>query len=494
MKINKVAIWGIGHIGRLCSDKLSQLGYEVVCYIDKTPPSSGFFNGIPVYSSDRIINHPLVELSEVELIVLAFLSCKSVTKSILKASGYKYKVVEVSCEEHINNIFQERVNSKLETCNLECVNRINRHPLKSINTHLLSNNRKLSGSEISTARKIADECVEMVLDRDKTVKNNICDAEFSLPSANWSYDAANEYISLFRRVAKVSPDDLNCFRGFTQVFSGYNLYEVCDGRGLSSSGLVVSDELEGNIKINLIERNRIFVDEWMRMTQDVGSPFLFCPPPILGEVGHTLNGFIINNDTCTYQERVNLMIECGLTEWMQSLISKKGEIRILEIGGGYGALAYWIKSAFPNATYTLIDLPESLLFSRLYLSLARPDIKMSVGVVPNKYGILFVPNFLSDRLDITYDLVINTLSMSEMSSYQVNRYVDLIKNKWIADGGIFFEQNQNNTHMGLLFAQEIFKDHFFYRQKISENKLLRNGYANLWSVDAPEKLGLRKFN
>jgi len=38
--------------------------------------------------------------------------------------------------------------------------------------------------------------------------------------------------------------------------------------------------------------------------------------------------------------------------------------------GGHGALACALTSIFPKAQYTICDLPESLLFSGLYLSLA----------------------------------------------------------------------------------------------------------------------------
>jgi hypothetical protein len=72
--------------------------------------------------------------------------------------------------------------------------------------------------------------------------------------------------------------------------------------------------------------------------------------------------------------------------------------RILEIGGGYGALAYWFKQAFPRASYSIVDLPECILFSRLYLSLTIADMPTSFGLSPAMHGIRFIPNFMAEQL------------------------------------------------------------------------------------------------
>ena len=90
---------------------------------------------------------------------------------------------------------------------------------------------------------------------------------------------------------------------------------------------------------------------------------------------------------------------------IRNRIEENGEVKVLEIGGGYGALAYWFKSAFPNATYTIIDLPESLLFSRLYLSLTRPDIKTSSELNDIKYGVRFLSNYMAEELDDSFHLL-----------------------------------------------------------------------------------------
>ena len=70
-----------------------------------------------------------------------------------------------------------------------------------------------------------------------------------------------------------------------------------------------------------------------------------------------------------------------------------------------------------------------------------------------------------------------------MTEYQVRKYAHLIKTSWLKKGGIFFEQNQDNTHINLLFAQQILMSEFSHRTAINRGETLRNGYPNVWSND-----------
>ena len=88
---------------------------------------------------------------------------------------------------------------------------------------------------------------------------------------------------------------------------------------------------------------------------------------------------------------------------------------ILEIGGGYGGLARIFKVLHPEIDYTIIDLPESLYFSKNFLELNKiNDINyLNAGEVPVKKD---------------FDLVINTGSFEEMPRDTVKNYIDMIQN------------------------------------------------------------------
>lgn len=343
-------------------------------------------------------------------------------------------------------------------------------------------NRRLSDAEFLVARQICKEVLESVQSRPQFVSANGIDPKFAMPDANWSYEAPNEFVDLFVRVSRSEKDVIENLRAFSQVFSGYNLYQVCDGKGLSVTKLELTDRIWEQVKFNLRERGFAFVFENLSMVKGLPERYLFKPPSMLGECGYSVNGTIVNRDTNGYQERINLIFESGIGNYLDSLLRQRDEIRILEIGGGYGAIAYWFKQAFPKASYSIVDLPECILFSRLYLTLTIPDMPTSFGLDPAQYGIRFIPNFMSEQLEESFDLVINTLSMSEMSAYQVERYVDLIKNVWVRDEGLFFEQNQDIRSIGLLFAEGIFASKFSERVNLHPEGLsYTNGYPNVWS-------------
>lgn len=347
---------------------------------------------------------------------------------------------------------------------------------------------RLSDHEFARARAICDESLASVRARDGYISQHSLDKDFAIPDANWSYEAPNDFLKLFNRVAQGNRADLDNLRAFCQVFSGYSLYQVEDGAGLTSDDTIFSSELFDQVAARLAVANHPYVDEWRSMVRDIPDRYRFEPPTRFGECGHRIEGVIVNYDTVTYQERVNLLYCSGVVNRLEAIARTGKPVRICEIGGGYGAVAHWFRQAFPDCSYTIIDLPESLLFSRLFLSLSHEWVPTGYGLAGVESGFRFIPNFMAEQLHEPFDLVINTLSFSEMSLHQVQKYGELIKTRFIAQGGVFFEQNQDNRHLGLLFAQSIFESAFPCRVQLGNYGMpIRNGYPNVWSL-APVSL------
>jgi hypothetical protein len=288
-------------------------------------------------------------------------------------------------------------------------------------------------------------------------------------------------------VARCDAEAIGQLRGYTQVFTGHHLYE---GR----RGLPIAQTLEkytDDVVAAALERyNPPYIALWQQLTADLPCRCIVAPPYRFGEVGHEIRGIIVSHDTVAYQERVSLLSEAGIVSWLDRLAAERGEIRVLEIGAGWGALAYWFRRAFPNCSYSIIDLPECLLFSSLYLSLARPDLRTGWGAEPVPFGIRFIPNYQADSVTEPFDLIINTLSMSEMSEVQVRHYVMLLKRYWMTEGGLLFEQNQDNRHLGFVCAREMLAEEFSSGKPLRvRGHELRKGVANLWSlgrIDLPD--------
>jgi hypothetical protein len=351
---------------------------------------------------------------------------------------------------------------------------------------LPSQTRGVSPSEFERARAIAKRIVAMVDDRQAYVERNGVDPGFAHPDANWSFGTRNAFRELFRRVASCDEAVIGQLRAFTQVFTGHHLYEVERQRPMVESVAPYTDELVAEA---FALRNAPHIEAWQRLTVDLPLRYMVMPAARLGEVGHDIGGIIVNHDTFAYQERVNLLRESGVAALLDRLVAAKGEIKFLEIGAGWGGLASWIKRAFPNCSYTIVDLPECLLFSSLYLALTRPDLRLGWGGEPVPFGFRFVPNYAADALQEPFDLVINTLSMSEMSEVQVRHYISLLKSHWLAADGLFFEQNQDNRHIGLLCAGDILAEELPQRKRLTlPAHGLQKGVASLWSLRSFDSL------
>jgi hypothetical protein len=117
-------------------------------------------------------------------------------------------------------------------------------------------------------------------------------------------------------------------------------------------------------------------------------------------------------------------------------IDKKELKNIIELGGGCGHQARTLNLLLPGIRYTIVDLPETLMFSFTYLSLCFPEKKILYVTSPselakrNEYDLVFIPAVFAEGLEgDEYDLFINTASMGEMTNKTIHRWMDLIQNK-----------------------------------------------------------------
>lgn len=115
-------------------------------------------------------------------------------------------------------------------------------------------------------------------------------------------------------------------------------------------------------------------------------------------------------------------------------LSFQTPMRILEIGGGYGAPGrVWMKNGIHRPSlYVDVDFPESLFYAEVYLRTTMPDTPLvyldDEREVP-EVGIVLCPiaRFAKLLEGIDIDLVVNTGSMQEMSEPYVQFYMDAIE-------------------------------------------------------------------
>jgi putative sugar O-methyltransferase len=151
----------------------------------------------------------------------------------------------------------------------------------------------------------------------------------------------------------------------------------------------------------------------------------------LGGFGHVVDGALVNQDTLKFYESLIALNKAGL---LPALRSNAGERKIvLEIGAGWGGFAYQLKTLCPNVCYVIVDLPQTLLFSAVYLMTLFPkaSVRFYGDRSPEKLldearscDFAFLPHFGLGSVPIPkIDLAINMVSFQEMTSAHVEQYV-----------------------------------------------------------------------
>ena len=128
---------------------------------------------------------------------------------------------------------------------------------------------------------------------------------------------------------------------------------------------------------------------------------------------------------------------------------KRGPLRVLEIGAGWGACAYQLHRMMEIESYVVVDLPNNLHISSVYLATTLPDrrteiIDIAGGPVTDIAANTIVgclPATLP-RLQAKFDLVLNSFSLQEMSLDTVKVYIDWIADA-LADDGLFVSLNSH---------------------------------------------------
>ncbi|MBS0649706.1 MAG: putative sugar O-methyltransferase [Verrucomicrobia bacterium] len=358
----------------------------------------------------------------------------------------------------------------------------------------LSDNRNLTESEIARCRPVIEKIEILIKDRDP---NHGTGDNFWTPE-----EENSEYIKAFKLVSSSENSQIlknlilfcRFFTGFDLVHQKYSPYHTPFFMGKDKF-----DPIQYESEIKELSSNSIF-SGWafhysnyqnQLLSFKVPNEYIYQPPLFLGQLGMKTFLFpffkeiFYNYNVFAYQERISIMYAFGLFDRLKN-ISKTRPVRILEIGAGYGALAQFIKTILPSAKYTIVDIPESLIYSALYLTLTHPNYHHAFANLDDPETVkssdfIYVSNIDADKITDSFDLVINTLSMSEMKSEVINWYISLIQDRWIRDGGVFFEENQDNTRLGMQNAQDIIKNKLIRVQSHQGLPLLQ-GHANVWTA------------
>jgi putative sugar O-methyltransferase len=170
-------------------------------------------------------------------------------------------------------------------------------------------------------------------------------------------------------------------------------------------------------------------------------------PPIGNPFGHWIADVIVHPNTFLNHYR-----GC----FVKKLLSTVSRPVIAEIGGGFGGFGYYAIKFIPGCCYLNFDLPENLLISSYFLSLAYPDLRIhlytgkeDLKLLIDDYDIILLPQYALPWLpDRSVDFFINTISLSEMSYPTICEYFHQIGR--VCDG-YFYHENLIANGTGYLY-------------------------------------------
>jgi hypothetical protein len=118
------------------------------------------------------------------------------------------------------------------------------------------------------------------------------------------------------------------------------------------------------------------------------------------------------------------------SEKISILLKNKINPTILELGGGFGGMAYYCLRDIFNAKYICVDLPENAALQAYYLKSHFPDKKIRLygeDFESNDFDALVIPNYAIESLqENSISLSFNSYSLAEMSLETIDKYVNII--------------------------------------------------------------------
>jgi len=121
---------------------------------------------------------------------------------------------------------------------------------------------------------------------------------------------------------------------------------------------------------------------------------------------------------------------------------------IVEIGGGFGAMAAKLKQVWPESTIYLFDLPEVTAVQAYYLQARFPEATLTMledlkeGGLSSESDFVLLPGWrMGDVQDASVDLVTNVRSMMEMTRPVIEGYFAEIQ-RVVRNGGLFACMNR----------------------------------------------------
>jgi hypothetical protein len=180
---------------------------------------------------------------------------------------------------------------------------------------------------------------------------------------------------------------------------------------------------------------------WKKRTGGKYTPTALSAPIVGNPYGYTVDGIFIRGGADYQHYYAHAIAELAK--------SPAGDI-VVELGGGFGGLGFYLKRDNPQLTYVDFDLPEAVALASYYLIRSLPNA--SIGLYGEvelmetslaRPGIMLLPSFEILKMPIKSVAVsFNSDSLAEMSPATIRVYLDEISR---ITKGYFLHVNHNKN-------------------------------------------------
>jgi putative sugar O-methyltransferase len=163
-------------------------------------------------------------------------------------------------------------------------------------------------------------------------------------------------------------------------------------------------------------------DLWKDRTENKYSVRDLVSPPIGNPYGHIFDGVFIRAGSDYHHYYAQLI---------NSLLPPNAKGTVIELGGGFGGMAYFLVRDNPDVTYVDFDLPEALALASYYLLKAFPNLPITLygeaefsPETLSRSRVVMMPSFEIKKMPTgAANVAFNSYSLAEMSASSIREYI-----------------------------------------------------------------------
>lgn len=238
------------------------------------------------------------------------------------------------------------------------------------------------------------------------------------------------------------------------------------------SYLFIHDPLWLFLRDDLSIEHSPIIQEYISLTENLPLKYHLYEPYINETskwTGVPYQNKIIGTDILLYQKIIKRFYELGIC----SALETNKRPNILEIGAGYGGFAAQMPKVMShNCCYIIVDIPMSLFYSAIFLSLVYPNRKLYIATeaeLPNidlekitqEYDFVLIPHFALKYMMQLPDihLAISLFTFEELPKPQIENYAMFLSYKLM--GPLFlvgYQRNDYNQQLKTSFLEILSQD------------------------------------